>query len=350
MSRRAVPALIVVAFLGAGCGAREVVEPTQGRGPGGSESARQLGPRYGITVSLPAGWDGRLRRGALYAANFQLPTDASDWLTSAAEGLGPDDILVALFENEPPKHEPDERDGYRELDGPLRLESGDFLTFDGITEESRATGHGYARRSFQTSGRLFVLFAESGRQIPGTEAQAGLNDLLASLAVAAGDFFPGAVEAPRFSDRAGWFVGASGPDDARAEGEFTTAWAATVPYADAWNALPPIETLSLLPADGVIIWVGLSRSNRNPPRPEGTPGFPAREPPFSLDDFDHRAGWEGQFGDLPEYVFWATVRGQYHLDLRVYFGRPDPSERMLAEAQEMLEGLELPVWGSWEVA
>lgn len=350
MKRSAVAALIVLAGLGAGCGARGAAESAPDPAPPVGQSSGQLGPRYGIAVVLPDGWDGRLGRGAFHAASFPLPEDSVGWAVEAAETLSPDDVLLSLYENEPPASEPPGPDEYPKVDGPVRFEASDFMPFDGLTDDSRATGHGYARETFQMSGRLFVVFAETGQREPPAATLAALNDLLASLVVAPGDFYPGAVKAPRFSERAAWFIGASGSDESRAEGEFTTAWAATVPYVDAWNALPPAETLRRLPSDGVVIWAGLSRSNRNPPQAEGTPGFPAREPPFSLDDFDHRAGWEGQFGDLPEYVLWATVRGQYHLDLRVYFGRPDPSERMLAEAQEMLEGLELPDWGSWEVA
>jgi hypothetical protein len=74
-----------------------------------------------------------------------------------------------------------------------------------------------------------------------------------------------------------------------------------------------------------------------------------REPPFELDDFEHRASWEGQVRDLPEFILWGTVRGEYNIDLRVYFGRPDPTDAMRAEAQAMLDGLELPEWGPWEL-
>jgi hypothetical protein len=52
--------------------------------------------------------------------------------------------------------------------------------------------------------------------------------------------------------------------------------------------------------------------------------------------------------DLPEYVLWGTVRRQYQVDVRVYFGRQDPTKTMLDEAQAMLDGLKLPDWGPWE--
>lgn len=341
--------LAALVVLTSGCGAVEPSEQArQAEADRAANSPRQLEPRYGIAVTLPAGWDGRLARGALHAASFPLLGDAPGWTRDAAKRLEPDDLLVTLFENEPRRSPPLELGDYPELDGPLRLGADVFAPFDGITEDSRSTGHGYAQRTFQLAGRFFVLFAEAGKRVPPAAALGTLNDLLASLAVEPGDFFPGTVAPARFPQQEGWFVGTGGADEARAEGEFTTAWAATIPYADEWNALPPFETLRRLPRDGIVIWVGLSRSNRFPPRPEGDATFPAREPPFSLDDFEPRAGWEGQVRDLPEHLLLATVRGQYNLDLRVYFGQPDPSDAMLSEAQDTIDRLKLPDWGPWE--
>jgi hypothetical protein len=348
-SRRELIALGCAALLAAGCGGAEANGgAARAGGDKAGRIARQLGPRYGIAAILPAGWNGRLGRGALHASSFPLPVDAPGWMREAAIRLAPGDALVTIFENEPRDDAPPELFEYPELDGPLRLDADAFQPFDGITEDSRSTGHGYARRTFQVSRRFFVLFAVTGERVPSPSVLADLNGLLGSFRVESGDFLPGTVEAGRFPKRTGWFVGSSGEDEARVEGEFTTAWASTIPYADDWNALPPFETLRRLPRDGIVIWLGLSRSNRFPPRREGNADFPAREPPFSLDEFERRAGWEGQIRDLPAYVLWGTARGQYQLDLRVYFGRPDPTEAMLAEAQAMLDGLELPDWGPWE--
>jgi hypothetical protein len=346
---RQLAVLAALALLTTGCGAEQAAEQArQADGERVSATSRRLGPRYGIAVTLPAGWDGRLERGALYAASFPLAADLSPWTPKAGKQLQADDLLVAVFEDEPPRSPPLQAPGYPELSGQRRLDAADFEPFDGITEDSRATGHGYARRTFQVAGRFFVLFAEAGNRVPSGSLLGALNELLGSLAVEPGDFYPGTVEPARFSDRTGWFVGTSGEDEARAAGEFTTAWASTIPYADEWNALPPAETLQRLPRDGIVIWLGISRSNRFPPDREGDEGFRARQPPFSLADFERRPGWEGQVRDLPEYVLWGRVGRQYQVDLRGYFGRPDPTEAMLAEAQAMLDGLELPDWGPWE--
>jgi hypothetical protein len=195
------------------------------------------------------------------------------------------------------------------------------------------------------SGRFFVLFAESGRPTPSAGRLASLNALLGSLEVRPGDFFPGLVAPARFRHRTGWFVGASESAEANPDGEFTTAWAATVPYLDEWNALPPQATLRRLPREGIVIWVGLSRSNRFPP---DTNGFAPLEPPLRLAGFDERRSWEGQVRDLPEHVLQGSFRGQYQVDVRVFFGRPDPTQAMRAEAQRMLDQLVLPEWGPWE--
>jgi hypothetical protein len=227
-----------VALLAAGCGAQQATDQaTQAKTDKELRGTRQLGPRYGIALTLPAGWDAQLGRGALHAASFSLAAGLSAWAPKTAKQLRADDVLVAVFENEPRRGRPPERAEYPELSGPLRLGADDFEPFDGVTEDSRATGHGYARRTFQVSGRFFVLFAEAGERVPSPSPLGALNELLGSLAVEPGDFFPGTVDPARFSDRARWFVGTSGKDEARAEGEFTTAWASTIPYVDQWNAV-----------------------------------------------------------------------------------------------------------------
>jgi hypothetical protein len=309
-----------------------------------------LGPRYGISVSLPPGWDGRVGRGVVQAATFPLPPEHLPcWVEMACGRLTRTDVRVVLFENGRENRPPVDLGEFPELSGDIQLEATDFGPSDGNSEDSLATGHGFARRTFQLSGRLFVLFVETGSLPPTADALAGLNDLLGSLVVEPGDFYPGTVEPARFPERRGWHAGTSGPDEAGADGEFTTSWAATIPYADEWNALPPFKTLERLPPDGILIWLGLTRSNRLPPLPQGDPCCPARTPPFRLAEFDRRGSWEGQIRpEVPEYVLWGTLADRQRIDLRIYFGRRDPTEAMLAEAQAMLNGIELPDWGPWE--
>jgi hypothetical protein len=323
---------------------------TQPEAQRSASSPNLLGPRYGISISLPDGWDGRVSRGVVHAATFPLPADFRPcWMEIACGRLTQHDVRVLLFENgRDNRSPPTDLSEFPELSGVLRLNAADFERSDGATEDSRASGHGFARRTFQLSERLFVLFVETGSWPPPAEALAGLNELLASLTVEQGDFHPGTVEPARFPERAGWRTGTSGPDEIDADGEFTTSWASTIPYVDDWNALPPFNTLEQLPPDGIVIWLGLTRSNRLPALPRD-PCCPAREPPFRLEEFDQRQSWEGQVdAAVPEYVLWGTIADRQRIDLRVYFGRQDPTKRMLAEAQGMLDGIALPDWGPWE--
>ena len=60
-------------------------------------------------------------------------------------------------------------------------------------------------------------------------------------------------------------------------------------------------------------------------------------------------GWEGQIRDLPQHRLLTRVPEQYEVELRVYFGRQDPTAEMLERAQAQLDRLELPQWGPWEL-
>ncbi|MGH3052941.1 MAG: hypothetical protein ACRDM8_08290, partial [Gaiellaceae bacterium] len=184
---------------------------------------------------------------------------------------------------------------------PLRLDADDFEPYDGVTEDSRASGHGFARRTFQLSDRFFVLFAEAGGAHAVRVGTRGRQRVARVARGRAGRLLSGTVAPARLPRRAGWFVGTSGEDEARAEGEFTTSWASTIPYADEWNVLPPFKTRTRLPRDGIVIWLSLSRTNRFPPRPAGDETFPAREPPFSLDEFKRRSRVGGA-GSRPSRV------------------------------------------------
>lgn len=320
----------VLVVIAAGCGA--VTQP-------GEPSDLS---RYGIHADLAPEWDGRIGRGALYAANFSLSDDSSGWLRTTSAGLRATDVFVMLFERDHGPGDSPAEPPAPELRGPLHLDASDFDPANQVVDD----GHGHARRLFSLSGRDFILLVEAGALSPRPDDLAEANELLASLRVDAGDFFRRKLEPARFPPRPGWHVGTSGARDARADGDWLTSWASTVKYLDEWNSIAR-TTLASLPRDGIVIWVGLDRDNRF--ATQGDPRSPEREPPFDLDDFEHRASWEGQVRELPEYLLWGTVRGEYRIDLRVYFGRQDPTASMREEAQAMLDRLELPDWGPWEL-
>ena len=175
---------------------------------------------------------------------------------------------------------------------------------------SRSSGVGTARRAL-TAFALALLSASCGG-VPAGDPPADL---------------------PRFPERSGWHVGSAGTTTG--EEALATAWAATIPYSDEWNALPPFRTLERLPTEGIVVWIGLSPAG-------AAPAWPAVTPPFDLGALERHPFWEGQVPDIPEHRLWGTLAGGTHVDLRVFFGRPDPTPGMRTEAQALLDGLELP--------
>jgi hypothetical protein len=175
-----------------------------------------------------------------------------------------------------------------------------------------------------------------------------LNALLATFRVEAGSVQYGFVEPAFFASRPGWLRGSSGRVESRVDGDWVTSWASTIPYADDWNALPPQRTLERLPANGIVIWVGLERNSRFPPSTTSDSEFPPLMPPFRIGQFERQDGWEGQIAGKPQYVLWGKVKGQYHIDLRVYFGRREPGAAAIGEANAMLGLIRLPEWPPWE--
>jgi hypothetical protein len=294
-----------------------------------------VGARYGLSVTIPSGWDGEVARGALRFANRPLPA-----LCGGPRPLGPGDLVLAILEREPP---PGEQSYFPPLDEPPELHTQDLGPPEPGTYPD---DHAVASVPFSLGGRFFVLFAESGAQSVDSTLIDRVNQILATLQVDRGDFYPGEVEPAAFRPADGWRTGSSGPRPIEADGDWTVSWAATVPYRDPWEALPIQETLESLPDNGIVIWVSLSRWCD----PDGSrERFRVLPRPYQLSDFDVLPGWEGQIRDIPEYRLWTQVEGEYEVDLRVYFGSPDPTEDMLARAQGELDRLELPDWGPWEL-
>ena len=92
-----------------------------------------------------------------------------------------------------------------------------------------------------------------------------LNDALAAIDVEAGDFHQGSAHPVEFPERRGWHVVSSGLTPRYAQGEYVQTAAATIPYGDGPNALPPDRTLGALPEEGILVWVSLVRDARFPP-------------------------------------------------------------------------------------
>jgi hypothetical protein len=298
--------------------------------------------RYGISVALPDGWHGRLTRATVEAATVPLGAVAQE------VPLGADDVAVELFEFEPDpesfgaaEHDPSYSKGR-----PRPFSAEEFGPPE-LGGENPAK-HGFARRNFSLAGRDFDLFVESGTAKPPAEAVATLNELVASLEVRAGDFYPGTIEPPGFAPATGWHVGSGGAGEVRAT-DHAEAWASTVPYRNGPRDLPPASTLETLPADGILIWIGLSRDNRWPPTAEWRPNHPRVSVPLELGQAAGGVGWEGQIREISLYRLFGRVGQQYDLDLWVFFGDGEPTREQRERAQATLDRLELPTWGSWEL-
>jgi hypothetical protein len=95
----------------------------------------------------------------------------------------------------------------------------------------------------------------------------------------------------------------------------------------------PDETLRALPRDGILVaaWdYGRAPQHNLSPR---------RRLPYRLAEFRHDRGWEGQPAvNVPQYVLFTSLRG-HMLDVRVFFGRQQPSSRLRARAQAELATL-----------
>lgn len=152
-----------------------------------------------------------------------------------------------------------------------------------------------------------------------------------------------------FAPAEGWYVAATGEHPADPEGA-----------SGAWASNEPLPTDGpLFATDGSLLAAGVSNPTYQisrdgifitiwqvfpaPPGPvEPNVNFPSRELPLQLSEFQIRHEYEGQNVDrIPEYVLWATVEGRY-LDVRVFFGRQDPTLEQLAAAQQELERLVVP--------
>jgi hypothetical protein len=321
-------ALAVLLSVATGCGS------VRAR-PGASSDTIE---RYGIRATIPEGWHARLTRGTLQAATVPLGPDVQH------AALGRDDLVARLFED------PDlpEFAGEVEHTHPDGLPSPFTVGEFGPPESggNNPGGHGLARRNFRAGGRIFDLFVEAGAAQPPATAVDALNRLVASLEVRRGDFYPGTVGPPAFRPAAGWDVGASGGGDVEVA-DAAEAWASTVRYRDGPRDLPPSATLEALPADGIVIWVGVDRDNRFPPDVPASARSVAV--PLQLADASGPSSYEGDVRQTSVARLWGRVGDELDVDLWVFFGRPDPSADQRSRAQAMLDRLDLPDWGAWEL-
>jgi hypothetical protein len=167
----------------------------------------QAGPQgsltgYGLGLTLPVGWHGRIYRRAgglpiLQVGNFSLPSNDDDVGTEAIKRMRAGSILIVLLESP--------RQGktgfkYQRVKLPIQVRSSDFLPlFEGVP-----ASHAFARRLFSTHGRRFMLWVQFGVRPAPAHLLRAANRALDSLTVdqATGQAAPGA----RAADTSGTVV------------------------------------------------------------------------------------------------------------------------------------------------
>jgi len=96
-------------------------------------------------------------------------------------------------------------------------------------------------------------------------------------------------------------------------------------------------TAGALSPDGIVMAVLIESGPYRWEEPNGN--FPERSFPISLQDARIDHNWETQPDpDIPQYLLLGTVAHRW-LDVRVYFGRQDPTSEQLAAAQTRLDDL-----------
>jgi hypothetical protein len=184
VSRRgALIAVLAMVALGAAFAVGLVVAPSSS-GTTGSVSLRSIHTDYGLSLTLPSGWSGRIYNeqpagspiaANLQAGNFPLPAEDDDVGTSAAKVMHPDSVLLILWEalgTGGGFH-------YQKLSGPPQLAPQDST----VPLEGFPPDHALARIFFETAGRKFELIAEFGqsRLTPALLDEA--NGVLKTLAI-----------------------------------------------------------------------------------------------------------------------------------------------------------------------
>jgi hypothetical protein len=136
----------------------------------------------GVTVDLPRGWEGQVRRAGagssaeartasvtdddgggsadghgvvLHAATFALPAERGDYGSGAVEAMGGSDVLVCVLEHEPAA-----------VDTPLFRRVGiphlSASMFSPQTMQRTIAGMAGAQQFFQVAGRAFCLYVVIG--------------------------------------------------------------------------------------------------------------------------------------------------------------------------------------------
>jgi len=187
------------------------------------------------------------------------------------------------------------------------------------------------RVDFREGGRAFTahVYGSLGRR---REALAILNSLRIRPAP-----FDTKASAARFAPAPGFRTRVSRRQHERCLVR-RTSWAATVPFTNGPNELPPHSMIAALPPDGIIMAIVQSHECR------ALRGIRAFAPPLAL-SHAVRMGFEGPRGDtLPLYRLIGRFPGRYYFDVWVFFGRHRPTAAQFARAARELSSVRWPAW------
>ena len=141
----------------------------------------------GISVELPAGWDGAIgpsaqlddgsvRRVVAHFASFPLPALRGDFGGGAVELMGTEDALVVLFDY-----------GAAAAGTPLFAASGipsiDETQFDRTVLQRSVVGQSGVQRFFTVGGRAFCLYVVVGSHLDRVDVVPDIQQLLSSVTI-----------------------------------------------------------------------------------------------------------------------------------------------------------------------
>jgi hypothetical protein len=272
------------------------------------------------------------------AASVPIPADETSMAARLSRRLERNDLALLLFEDTPDSQWSPPLDFASYRGGPPHpFAARDFggPPFGG----DNPGHHRFARRNFTVAGRYFDLFVESGGRLT-AQRVAHLNELIGSLRIGPGDFYPGGAAPARFRAAPGWHIRSTGTIP-NGTSMMSVTVSSTVPYTDPLNARPPVRTIRRLDRDGIVITVTLTADNRAPPPTHGSKAVKLSPP--------QACTW----GDGPSAPGIAcagetiVVGDEYTATVAVLYGRPNPPEAQRRRAARELRRLRLPDWIRW---
>jgi hypothetical protein len=338
--RRWVAAVAVAAVLLVGMGVPLALLSGLGGGDQGVRPGGSTVTDYGLSLELPAGWEGGVAgpRGSdfgpfLQAANRPLaPAESDPFATTTRRELAPDDVTLVFIEYTDSLaergREPGENGNFPVEELPISIREGDFQpSFEGVSDL-----HDFARRTFTVNGRSFDLWVEFGQKPAAGDLVTAVNEVLATFRAAPPEGTYGYKTQADIDDGLSiripepwsFHQDPSGPDDPRtlfAVG----SWTFTV-----GGECAPVAAQEELPVDGTLFWLIEYVDVADPSE------FPARPEHFELDE-DTYAQFECSL--VPSYLIRFQDKGRY-FQAHVAFG-PEAPESLGPEVLSALESLEV---------